>query len=247
MGFCNCSMFCCALLYVHSSFAIFLMGKSEMVSLLSLSSCCLVIVFRLFFVFSLWYFLIILTFFFFFFFGGGGVSFMRTLHIWISLEPSSLNQYLTRWIKCLFYTIYASIGGRIWRVCTFAWSSLSICHSSKTSCGSSNVDWMPFCAGTEGSGESAHLHRLTLAFVTVQNIMCYLKWRLVGYSRQANPISEGSGVSAYLHRLAWACITVSKYHVLAQMATCVPFMWTANDVVSNHGISVQPLVRCIDA
>ena len=29
MGFCNCSMFCCALLYVHSSFAIILMGKRE--------------------------------------------------------------------------------------------------------------------------------------------------------------------------------------------------------------------------
>ena len=53
MGFCNCSMFCCALLYVHSSFAIMLMGKSEMVSLLSLFSCCLVIVVRLFFVCSL--------------------------------------------------------------------------------------------------------------------------------------------------------------------------------------------------
>ena len=27
MGVCNCSMFCCTLLYVHSSFAIILMGK----------------------------------------------------------------------------------------------------------------------------------------------------------------------------------------------------------------------------
>ena len=27
VGFCNCSMFCCMLLYVHSSFAINLMGK----------------------------------------------------------------------------------------------------------------------------------------------------------------------------------------------------------------------------
>ena len=27
MGFCNCSMFCCALLGVHSSFAIILIGK----------------------------------------------------------------------------------------------------------------------------------------------------------------------------------------------------------------------------
>ena len=27
VGFCNCPMFCCALLYVHSSFAIILIGK----------------------------------------------------------------------------------------------------------------------------------------------------------------------------------------------------------------------------
>ena len=38
------SMFCCTLLYVHSSFAIILMGKRELVALLSLSSWCLVIV-----------------------------------------------------------------------------------------------------------------------------------------------------------------------------------------------------------
>ena len=44
MGFCICSMFCCALPYVHSSFAIILMGTREMVALLSLSSICLVIV-----------------------------------------------------------------------------------------------------------------------------------------------------------------------------------------------------------
>ena len=29
VGFCNCSMFCYALLYVHSSFAIILMWKRE--------------------------------------------------------------------------------------------------------------------------------------------------------------------------------------------------------------------------
>ena len=36
-------MFCYTLLYVHSSFAIILMGKRELVALLSLSSWCLVI------------------------------------------------------------------------------------------------------------------------------------------------------------------------------------------------------------
>ena len=46
--FCNCSKLCCSLLYVHSSFAIILMGKREreLVALLSLSSWCLVIVIR---------------------------------------------------------------------------------------------------------------------------------------------------------------------------------------------------------
>ena len=37
VGFCNCFMFCCALLCVHSSFAIILMGKREPVALLCLS------------------------------------------------------------------------------------------------------------------------------------------------------------------------------------------------------------------
>ena len=48
MGVCNCSMFCCTLLYVHSSIVIILMGKRELIALLSLSSWCLVMVERLF-------------------------------------------------------------------------------------------------------------------------------------------------------------------------------------------------------
>ena len=48
MGVCNCSMFCCTLLYVHSSIAIILMGKRELVALLNLSFWCLVMVERLF-------------------------------------------------------------------------------------------------------------------------------------------------------------------------------------------------------
>ena len=41
-------MFCCTLLYVHSSIAIILMGKRELVALLNLSSWCLVVVEQLF-------------------------------------------------------------------------------------------------------------------------------------------------------------------------------------------------------
>ena len=47
MGVCNYSMFCCTLLYVHSSIAIILMGMRELVALLNLSSWCLVMVERL--------------------------------------------------------------------------------------------------------------------------------------------------------------------------------------------------------
>ena len=48
MGVCYCSMFCCMLLYVHSSIAIILMKKRELVALLNLSSWCLVMVERRF-------------------------------------------------------------------------------------------------------------------------------------------------------------------------------------------------------
>ena len=48
MGVCNCSMFCCTLLYFHSSIAIILMGKRELIALLNLSSWCLMMVEQLF-------------------------------------------------------------------------------------------------------------------------------------------------------------------------------------------------------
>ena len=48
MGVCNFSMYCCTLIYVHSSIAIILMGKRELIALLNLSSWCLVMVERLF-------------------------------------------------------------------------------------------------------------------------------------------------------------------------------------------------------
>ena len=48
VGFCNCSMFCCALLCVYSSSAIILMGKTELVTLPCLSSWRLLIVVWLF-------------------------------------------------------------------------------------------------------------------------------------------------------------------------------------------------------
>ena len=48
MGVCNCSMFCCMLLYVHSGVAVVLVGGGGLVALLGLSSWGLVMVGRLF-------------------------------------------------------------------------------------------------------------------------------------------------------------------------------------------------------
>ena len=96
-------------------------------------------------------------------------GFVCSLWLWYSLTIFGSHSCEQRWL---------------WRICTYAWFSLSLRHSSKFSCGDSNGDQMPFCASSEGSGESAHLHRLTLAFVTVQNLLCCLKWRFVCYSRQ---------------------------------------------------------------
>ena len=50
VGVCSCSIFCCALFCVHSSIAIILIGKRELVALLGLSSWCIVVVGWLFLV-----------------------------------------------------------------------------------------------------------------------------------------------------------------------------------------------------
>ena len=50
MGVFDCFLFCCTLLYVHSSVEIILMGKRELVALLRLSSWCLLITVWLFLV-----------------------------------------------------------------------------------------------------------------------------------------------------------------------------------------------------
>ena len=55
---------------------------------------------------------------------------------------------------------------------------------------------MPFCASSEGSGESAHLHRLTLAIVTVK-ISCAA---LNGDLCAIHASSDYSGESAHLRR-----------------------------------------------
>ena len=54
LGVCNCSMFCCTLLCVRSSIAIILMGKTELIALLNLSSWCLLIVERRLFLSVQW-------------------------------------------------------------------------------------------------------------------------------------------------------------------------------------------------
>ena len=187
-------------------------------------------------------------------------GFVCCLWLWYSLTTFVCHSCEQRWL---------------WRVCTFAWSSLSLRHSSKFSCGDSNGDWMPFCARREWSGESEHLHRLTLAFVTVQTLLCCPKLRFVSYSRQQRILwwvctfaqaksldnvinikiscagSKCSWESAHLHRLAWVFFTVSKYNALVEIAIFVTFMWTANDVVSLHQqqqdfcVTISALYQCV--
>ena len=75
-------MFCCMLLYVHSSIDIILMGKRELVSLLNLSSWCLVMVERLFLAVSfgcLWFVIVV---------------FPDHTHLLFSIKPSLLFSYV---------------------------------------------------------------------------------------------------------------------------------------------------------
>ena len=117
---------------------------------------------------------------------------------------------------------------------------------------------MLFCASSEGSGESARLHRLNVAFPSplYQNLVCCLKWRVCAIHpssedtgspepRHSTDIScagskllcassEGSGESAHLHRLTLAFVTVPNFHILPQMAICVLFTPAAYTLVSLH-------------
>ena len=133
---------------------------------------------------------------------------------------------------------------------------------------------MPFCASSEGSGECAHLHRLTLAFVTVQNLLCCLKLRFVCYSRQLRILwwvctfaqAVTGQCNKYQDQLCWqqrllgVCMFAQarlsilysiKYHVLVEMAIFATFMWTANDVVSLHQqpqefcATISALYQCV--
>ena len=111
-------------------------------------------------------------------------SWCLVIVVWLFLSvPWVCLQFVIVILTYYFWVSFMRTGMAL-AIYTFAWSSLSLRHSSKFSCGDSNGDWMKLCASSEGSGESAHLHRLTLAFVTVQNLFCWLKWRFVCYSRQ---------------------------------------------------------------
>ena len=112
---------------------------------------------------------------------------------------------------------------------------------------------MLFFASSEGSDESVHLHRLTLAFVTVPKshvllqIAIFVLFTPVARTlvslriytgslepRHSSDIScagsngdlmscKGSSKSAHLHRLTLAFLTVPKAHLLPQMEICVLF------------------------
>ena len=104
----NCCMFCCMLPFVHSSCAIILMGKRELIALLGLSSWCLVIVVCLFpavpwFVCGLWlwYFLIILTY---YFFSPSPLFALSSDYVFISLSLTNCSKSISSSSLSLFDT-----------------------------------------------------------------------------------------------------------------------------------------------
>ena len=105
MGVCNCSMFCCMLLYVHSSIAIILMGKRELIALLNLSSWCLVVVERLFLAVP-----------------RGCLQFV------IVVFPDHTHLLFLRYIKCLSISLHYSC---FYLFVAFDWS---LCNSYTMSC-----------------------------------------------------------------------------------------------------------------
>ena len=121
------------------------------------------------------------------------------------------------------------------------------------SCVVSKCDLMLFLASSESSDESAHLHRLTLAFVTVPKSHVLLQIAifvlftpaartlvsLLIYTGSLEPrhstdipcsgsngdllSCKGSSESAHLHRFTLAFLTVPKAYVLPKMEIYVLF------------------------
>ena len=90
-------------------------------------------------------------------------------------------------------------------------------HSTEIPCAGSNGDLMLFCASSKGSGESAHLHRLTL--YSLRHCTKILHSASNGDLCAIHPSSVDSGESAHLRRHShWTMRYVSKSHVLAAKA-----------------------------
>ena len=126
---------------------------------------------------------------------------------------------------------------RLWRVCTFAQAYLSHRHCTK----SLVLPKMAICVlFTQAANTLVSLHicagKVTRHCGKYLDLLCW---------------QRSSWESARLHRLAWAFVTVSEYHVLAEMAIFVTFMWTANDVASLHQqpqdfcATISALYQCV--
>ena len=110
MGVCNCSMFCCALLCVHFSIAIILMGKRELIALLDLSSWCLVMVGRLFLAVPqgcLQFVIVIFP----------GRTLLLFLRVWICLYMGWSVIALFPGQAHLFFDRYHSVGPEVYGIC----------------------------------------------------------------------------------------------------------------------------------
>ena len=165
---------------------------------------------------------------------------LASLHIWVSLEPSSLNKNSCAGSNVVFDTFFANrerYGESIHLL-----GLIRAFVTVKKSRAGSNGDLMLFCASSECSGESAHLLRLTLAFVNVPKSRDIVLSQNAIFALFAPAVSMGESahLCRYRHwtrdkyqelmpcqwRLLRVCtftqtrlslVTVSKSHVLAQM------------------------------
>ena len=143
-----------------------------------------------------------------------------------------------------FGVIFAS------RKCSKEQAHLMIHHSSKISCGGSNGN---LCSRSEGSGESAHLHRLAWAFVTVseshvhaRSAVCVSFMQAVSYMTSANAlvslhIRTGSTepLSLYQNLLRWLKWRLVSYLYEQRR------LWRVCTSKYNNG--VQPSLRYFNA
>ena len=174
---------------------------------------------------------------------------------------------------CDIHYFWVSFMRTAMALATFAWSSLSLRQFKIL------MWWLKWRLNAilceqRRIWQSAHLHRLTLAFVTVQNLLCCLKGQFVCYSHQQQILwwvcifvqavtgqcNQYQDLLCWQQRLLGVC-TFAQARLSLLYSIEIPcagwngdfatFMWTANDVVSLHQhpqefcATISALYQCV--